>query len=100
MTSGMKFLVVEQTDVKAKAVFAKARIFGESRSRCCEGQDTGGILHQAFFFSLQYRMIGNQHKPGCPRNSVVISQRKAMALLYKLRTAPGNWSLLPVRLLN
>lgn len=32
----MKFLVMyEQTDVKAKAVFAKARIFGE-RSRCCE----------------------------------------------------------------
>ena len=31
----MKFLVMyEQTDVKAKAVFAKARIFG-SRSRCC-----------------------------------------------------------------
>lgn len=31
----MKFLVMyEQTDVKAKAVFAKARIFGE-RSRCC-----------------------------------------------------------------
>ena len=32
----MKFLVMyEQTDVKAKAVFAKARIRRE-RSRCCE----------------------------------------------------------------
>lgn len=60
----MKFLVMyEQTDMKAKAVFAKARIFGELQG-AARGQDIGGILHQAFFFSLAVPNDWQQLQPG------------------------------------
>lgn len=61
----MKFLVMyEQTDVKAKAVLPRhassASVQGAAR-----GQDTGGILHQAFLFSLAVPNDWQQLQPGC-----------------------------------
>lgn len=80
----MKFLVMyEQTDVKAKAVFAKARIFGELQG-AARGQDIGGILHQAFFFSLAVPNDWQQLQPGCQGTPLSFLREKAMALLYKL----------------
>ena len=92
----MKFLVMyEQTDVKAKAVFAKARIFGEPFKVLREDKTLVEFYTKLSSFHSQYRMIGNNY------NQVVISQRKRRWLCsISWRTAPGNWSLLPVRLLN
>lgn len=97
----MKFLVMyEQTDVKAKAVFAKARIFGEPFKVLREDKTLVEYYTKLSSFHSQYRMIGNT-TTRLSRNSVVISQRKRRWLCsISWRTAPGNWSLLPVRLLN
>lgn len=97
----MKFLVMyEQTDVKAKAVFAKARIFGEPFKVLREDKTLVEYYTKLSSFHSQYRMIGNNYTR-LLRNSVVISQRKRRWLCsISWRTAPGNWSLLPVRLLN
>lgn len=99
----MKFLVMyEQTDVKAKAVFAKARIFGEPFKVLREDKTLVEYYTKLSSFHSQYRMIGNNYNQVVKeRNSVVISQRKRRWLCsISWRTAPGNWSLLPVRLLN
>ena len=97
----MKFLVMyEQTDVKAKAVFAKARIFGEPFKVLREDKTLVEYYTKLSSFHSQYRMIGKT-TTRLSRNSVVISQRKRRWLCsISWRTAPGNWSLLPVRLLN
>ena len=48
----MKFLVMyEQTDVKAKAVFAKARIFGEPFKVC--------LLYTSISISIHSNLCGN-----------------------------------------
>ena len=97
----MKFLVMyEQTDVKAKAVFAKARIFGEPFKVLREDKTLVEYYTKLSSFHSQYRMIGKT-TTRLSRNSVVISQRKRRWLCsISWRAAPGNWSLLPVRLLN
>ena len=70
----MKFLVMyEQTDVKAKAVFAKARIAVQGVAR---GQDTGGILHQAFLFSLAVPNDWQQLQPGCQGTPLSFLRKK------------------------
>ena len=96
----MKFLVMyEQTDVKAKAVFAKARIFGEPFKVLREDKTLVEYYTKLSSFHSQYRLATTTTR--LSRNSVVISQRKRRWLCsISWRTAPGNWSLLPVRLLN
>lgn len=94
----MKFLVMyEQTDVKAKAVFAKARIFGEPFKVLREDKTLVEYYTKLSSFHSQYRMIGNNYNQ-VSRNCAAISPRKRR-WLYSIswRTAPGNWSLLPVR---
>ena len=62
----MKFLVMyEQTDVKAKAVFAKARIFGEPFKVLREDKTLVEYYNQAFFFSLAVPNDWQQLQPGC-----------------------------------
>lgn len=97
----MKFLVMyEQTDVKAKAVFAKARIFGEPFKVLREDKTLVEYYTKLSSFHSQYRMMATT-TTRLLRNSVVISPRKRRWLCsISWRTAPGNWSLLPVRLLN
>ena len=64
----LRFLAMyEQTEVKAKAVFAKARIFGGE-----------------FRFHAQYRMIGNNYNQAVKELRCHFSEKKAMALLYRL----------------
>ena len=58
----MKFLVMyEQTDVKAKAVFAKARIFGEPFKVLREDKTLVEYYTKLSSFHSQYRMIGNNY---------------------------------------
>ena len=58
----MKFLVMyEQTDVKAKAVFAKARIFGEPFKGLREDKTLVEYYTKLSSFHSQYRMIGNNY---------------------------------------
>ena len=97
----MKFLVMyEQTDVKAKAVFAKARILGEPFKVLREDKTLVEYYTKLSSFHSQYRMIGNNYNQ-VVKEPVVISQRRRRWLCsISWRTAPGNWSLLPVRLLN
>ena len=58
----MKFLVMyEQTDVKAKAVFAKARIFGEPFKVLREDKTLVEYNTKLSSFHSQYRMIGNNY---------------------------------------
>ena len=58
----MKFLVMyEQTDVKAKAVFAKACIFGEPFKVLREDKTLVEYYTKLSSFHSQYRMIGNNY---------------------------------------
>ena len=66
----MKFLVMyEQTDVKAKAVFAKTLV---------------EYYTKLSSFHSQYRMIGNNYNQVVKELRCHFSEKKAMALLYKL----------------
>lgn len=81
----MKFLVMyEQTDVKAKAVFAKARIFGEPFKVLREDKTLVEYYTKLSSFHSQYRMIGNNYNQVVKELRCHFSEKKAMALLYKL----------------
>lgn len=81
----MKFLVMyEQTDVKAKAVFAKARIFGEPFKVLHEDKTLVEYYTKLSSFHSQYRMIGNNYNQVVKELRCHFSEKKAMALLYKL----------------
>ncbi len=81
----MKFLVMyEQTDVKAKAVFAKARIFGEPFRVLREDKTLVEYYTKLSSFHSQYRMIGNNYNQVVKELRCHFSEKKAMALLYKL----------------
>jgi len=82
----MKFLVMyEQTDVKAKAVFAKARIFGEPFKVLREDKTLVEYYTKLSSFHSQYRMIGNNYNQVVKELRCHFSEKKAMALLYKLK---------------
>ena len=81
----MKFLVMyEQTNVKAKAVFAKARIFGEPFKVLREDKTLVEYYTKLSSFHSQYRMIGNNYNQIVKELRCHFSEKKAMALLYKL----------------
>ena len=82
----MKFLVMyEQTDVKAKAVFAKARIFGEPFKVLREDKTLVEYYTKLSSFHSQYRMIGNNYNQVVKAvHSGELTEKKALALLYKL----------------
>lgn len=97
----MKFLVMyEQTDVKAKAVFAKARIFGEPFKVLREDKTLVEYYTKLSSFHSQYRMIGNNYNQVVKELRCHFSEKRQWLCSISWRTAPGNWSLLPVRLLN
>ena len=75
----MKFLVMyEQTDVKAKAVFAKARIFGEPFKVLREDKTLVEYYTKLSSFHSQYRMIGNNYNQGQQtRSSMIVRERRA-----------------------
>ena len=81
----MKFLVMyEQTDVKAKAVFTKARIFGEPFKVLREDKTLVEYYTKLSSFHSQYRMIGNNYNQVVKELRCHFSEKKAMSLLYKL----------------
>ena len=82
----MKFLVMyEQTDVKAKAVFAKVRIFSEPFKVLREDKTLVEYYTKLSSFHSQYRMIGNNYNQIVKAvHSGELTEKKALALLYKL----------------
>lgn len=74
----------EQTDVKAKAVFAKARIFSEPFKVLREDKTLVEYYTKLSSFHSQYRMIGNNYNQVVKELRCHFSEKKAMALLYKL----------------
>ena len=81
----MKFLVMyEQTDVKAKAVFAKARIFGEPFKVLREDKTLVDYYTKLSDFHAQFRAVGTNYNQVVKELRLHFSEKKAMALLYKL----------------
>ena len=84
----MKFLVMyEQTDVKAKAVFAKARIFGEPFKVI--KIDKAAVEYYTRLTALysQYRGIAVNYNQVVKALNTNFSEKKALAFLYKLEKA-------------
>lgn len=81
----LKFLAMyEETDVKAKAVFAKARLFGEPFRVMREDKTLVEYYTKLSSFHSQYRMVGNNYNQVVKELRCHFSEKKAMALLYKL----------------
>ena len=81
----MKFLVMyEQTDVKAKAVFAKARIFGEPFKVLREDKTLVEYYTKLSSFHSQYRMIGNNYNQVVRTLKNNFGEKRAYALLRNL----------------
>ena len=81
----LRFLAMyEQTEVKAKAVFAKARIFGGEFRVFREDRTLVEYYAKLSSFHAQYRMIGNNYNQTVKELRCHFSEKKAMALLYKL----------------
>jgi len=81
----LKFLAMyEETDVKAKAVFAKARLFGEPFKVLREDKTLVEYYSKLSSFHSQYRMVGNNYNQVVKELRCHFSERKAMALLYRL----------------
>lgn len=81
----MRFLAMyEQTEVRAKAVFAKARIFGEEFHVFWEDRTLVEYYAKLSSFHAQYRMIGNNYNQTVKELRCHFSEKKAMALLYRL----------------
>lgn len=81
----LRFLAMyEQTEVRAKAVFAKARIFGEEFRVFREDRTLVEYYAKLSSFHAQYRMIGNNYNQAVKELRCHFSEKKAMALLYKL----------------
>ena len=80
-----RFLAMyEQTEVKAKAVFAKARIFGGEFRVFREDRTLVEYYAKLSSFHAQYRMIGNNYNQTVKELRCHFSEKKAMALLYRL----------------
>lgn len=81
----LRFLAMyEQTEVKAKAVFAKARIFGGEFRVFREDRTLVEYYAKLSSFHAQYRMIGNNYNQTVKELRCHFSEKKAMALLYRL----------------
>lgn len=81
----LKFLAMyEETDVRAKAVFAKARLFGEPFHVMREDKTLVEYYTKLSAFHSQYRMVGNNYNQVVKELRCHFSEKKAMALLYRL----------------
>ena len=73
----------EKSGVYAKSVFIKAHFFGSFQGDE-SGQDAGGLLHQAVRFSCAVPRCRHELQPSREGIAFHFSEKKAMALLYKL----------------
>ena len=63
----------------SQGAFLRAEVQGAE-----SGQDAGGLLHQLSDFHAQFRAIGTNYNQVVKELRIHFSEKKAMALLYKL----------------
>ena len=97
----LRFLAMyEQTEVRAKAVFAKARIFGEDFHVLKEDRTLVEYYAKLSSFHAQYRMVGNNYNQAVKELRCHFSEKKAMALLYKLENCTKELAALTRRIVE
>lgn len=97
----LRFLAMyEETEVRAKAVFAKARIFGEEFHVWKEDKTLVEYYAKLSSFHAQYRMVGNNYNQAVKELRCHFSEKKAMALLYKLENCTKELAVLTRRIVE
>lgn len=80
-----KFLAMfERSGVYAKAVFVKARVFGGTFRVLQTDKSLLDYYTRLSAFHAQYRAVGNNYNQTVRELKSRFSEKKAMALLYKL----------------
>lgn len=74
----------EQSGVNARAVFIKAQFFGEQFRVLTEDKSLVEYYARLSSFHAQYRAVGNNYNQVVKELRYHFSEKKAMALLYKL----------------
>ena len=74
----------EQSGVYAKAVFIKAQLFGQPFRVLKEDRELAVYCTKLSEFHAQFRAIGNNYNQVVKELRSHFSEKKAMALLYKL----------------
>lgn len=81
----LKFLAMfERSGVYAKAVFIKARVFGGTFRVLKTDKSLLDYYTRLSAFHAQYRAVGNNYNQTVKELKSRFSEKKAMALLYKL----------------
>ena len=81
----LKFLsMYERSGVYAKAVFIKAQFFGQPFRVLVEDKTLLDYYTKLSSFHAQYRAVGNNYNQIVKELRAHFSEKKAMALLYKL----------------
>lgn len=81
----LKFLAMfERSGVYAKAVFVKARVFGDTFRVLKADKSLFDYYTRLSAFHAQYRAVGNNYNQTVKELKSRFSEKKAMALLYKL----------------
>ena len=81
----MRFLTMyEQSGVYAKAVFVKARVFGDTFKVLKVDKSLLDYYTKLSAFHAQFRAVGNNYNQTVKELKSHFSEKKAMALLYKL----------------
>ena len=80
----------EETEVYAKAVFAKARIFNEPFRVFREDKTLADYYAKLTSFHAQYRAIGTNYNQVVKELRSHFSEKKAMALLYRLEKCTAD----------
>lgn len=81
----LKFLAMyERSGVYAKAVFVKARVFGDTFRVLKTDKSLLDYYTKLSAFHAQYRAVGNNYNQTVKELKSRFSEKKAMALLYKL----------------
>ena len=74
----------EQSGVNARAVFIKAHFFGLPFRVLTEDKNLVEYYTRLSSFHAQYRAVGNNYNQVVKELKIHFSEKKAMALLYKL----------------
>lgn len=83
-----RFLALfEQSGVLAKAVFVKARVFGEPFRVVKTDRAALEYVAKLTTFYAQFRAVGTNYNQVVKELHTNFSEKKALALLYKLETA-------------
>ena len=81
----VRFLTMyEQSGVYAKAVFVKARVFGDTFKVLKVDKSLLDYYTKLSAFHAQFRAVGNNYNQTVKELKSHFSEKKAMALLYKL----------------